>query len=127
MYDYFTPKEGATGGVMIGLSAASLLLFNGKILGCSGLLNGTLLSPKKVLTDASEYWRLVFVTSFSLTTAFLLGPESVRDVRLLESNDPIPIPSALAYSLSGLLVGWGKCSSYSVCSRGVCLFIIFCY
>ena len=42
----FTPLSAAIGGVLIGLAAAILLVFNGRIAGISGILGG-LLKPTK--------------------------------------------------------------------------------
>ena len=38
----FTPTSALTGGVLIGLSASLLLLFNGRIAGISGIVGGLL-------------------------------------------------------------------------------------
>jgi hypothetical protein len=100
---FFNPLYFSTG-----LSAGTLLLFNGDILGASGLLSTTGLDLKKALTDPSQYWKLVLLSSFTLTASLLFGPEYSRDTRMLDPSDDVPIPSALAYSLAGLLVGFGK-------------------
>ena len=52
----FTPIASLLGGMLIGLSASIMLLFNGKIAGISGIVGG-LLSP--ATNDTS--WRLVFL------------------------------------------------------------------
>ncbi|NAU77920.1 YeeE/YedE family protein, partial [Klebsiella pneumoniae] len=39
---HFTPWSSALGGLLIGLAAAILLLFNGRIAGISGILGGVL-------------------------------------------------------------------------------------
>jgi hypothetical protein len=59
------------------------------------------------LTDPSQYWKLVVLSSFSLTASLLFGPEFIRDARLLDPNDTVPVPSNLAYTLAGFLVGFG--------------------
>ena len=41
-WEQFTPWSALAGGVLIGLAAAALLLFNGRISGISGLLGGLL-------------------------------------------------------------------------------------
>lgn len=52
----FTPYEAAFGGVLIGLSAALLYLFKGRIAGISGIFGGILIPVK-----ADFSWRVVFV------------------------------------------------------------------
>ena len=52
----FTPETALVGGVLIGLSAAAFILFNGRIAGISGILGG-LLRPQR--GDAG--WRLAFL------------------------------------------------------------------
>src|SRR5690554_656370 len=47
-WSQFTPAAALTGGILIGLAAASFLLLNGRIAGISGILGG-LLTP--VRTD----------------------------------------------------------------------------
>ena len=42
MITEFTPIYSLAGGVLLGLSATLLLLFNGRIAGISGMLNGLL-------------------------------------------------------------------------------------
>jgi hypothetical protein len=91
----------------VGLSAASLLLLNGDILGASGLLSSIFTSPKKTLSDPSQYWKLLLLASFVITSTVLLGPEFARDYRA-ETDPSIPIVSPVAYALAGLLVGIGK-------------------
>jgi uncharacterized membrane protein YedE/YeeE len=92
-----------------GLSAGTLVVFNGDILGASGLISTTGLNPRKALTDPSIYWKLALLSSFTLTASLIFGPESTRDARLLDPNDTVPLPSALGYSIAGLLVGFGTC------------------
>lgn len=52
----FTPIASLIGGLLIGLSAAALLLFNGKIAGVSGIVAG-LLRP----TQNDTLWRGAFI------------------------------------------------------------------
>ncbi|MEF1187545.1 YeeE/YedE family protein, partial [Vibrio sinaloensis] len=49
------PWESLAGGILLGISAAIMLLINGKIAGISGIMTG-LLTPK-----SSDFaWRLLF-------------------------------------------------------------------
>jgi len=52
----FTPYTALAGGVLIGLSATVMLLFNGRVTGISGMLSG-LITPVK----GEWSWRLVFL------------------------------------------------------------------
>jgi hypothetical protein len=52
----FTPLESTIGGALIGLAAALLMLFHGRIAGISGVAGG-LLSPR----PGDLGWRVLFV------------------------------------------------------------------
>ena len=43
----FTPLSATTGGALIGISVTLLLLFNGRIAGVSGIMNGVFFAPKE--------------------------------------------------------------------------------
>lgn len=122
-YDYFTPATGFAGGSLIGLAAATLLLFNGDILGASGILTSILTAPLKTFQDTSQFWKLILISSFMFTAQYLLGVEYIEDGRSI-SDPSVPIPSQLAYVLGGLLVGFGStlgngCTSgHGVCGLG---------
>ena len=93
--NYFTPITGLLGGSLIGLSAATLLLFNGDILGASGLMSSFVVSPKKTLTDPSQQWKLAFLAAFALTARIyvtVIDPEALKDERLGYSSG-LPIVS----------------------------------
>ncbi|MCK5478382.1 MAG: YeeE/YedE family protein [Methylococcales bacterium] len=53
----FTPISALLGGALIGISITVLLLFNGRIAGISGLMNGLFNSPKN-----ESRWRLAFLS-----------------------------------------------------------------
>lgn len=57
----FTPVTAFCGGLLIGLAAALLMLFSGRIAGISGIVGGVLL-PKRGDTT----WRLVFILGLLL-------------------------------------------------------------
>ena len=97
------------GGGMIGLSAAALLLLNGRIAGVSGIMSG-LLPPRR--GDAT--WRFLFVAGMVVGGVML---------RLLD-DDPFrglattPAPVLIA---AGLLVGFGtSLGSGCTSGHGVC-------
>jgi hypothetical protein len=95
MVENFTPISGLIGGLLIGLSTALMILFNGKIAGISGIVGG-LLARK----GSEVGWRAVFVVGL-LLGAFLYmlatgGPITVN----LQASLPVMV-------VAGLLVGFG--------------------
>jgi len=109
---------------LIGLSADALLLFNGDVLGASGICSSVLLShpTKKTLRDPRLHWKLVFLASFVTTSAFLFGPRFE-----LPSSELAPPTSELSiagYAVAGALVGFGTrlgngCTSgHGICGLG---------
>jgi hypothetical protein len=123
LYDYFTPVTGLVGGSLIGLSAATLLILNGDILGASGILTSALTTPIKTFQDTKQFWKMILISSFLFTSTYLLGAEYVVDKASVKDSS-VPIPSGLAYILGGLLVGFGTtlgngCTSgHGVCGLG---------
>lgn len=59
----FTPYTALAGGILIGLSATIMLLFNGRVTGISNILSG-LLTP----STGEWLWRLVFLTGMMIGT-----------------------------------------------------------
>ena len=104
----FTPWTALTGGILIGLSAALLVLLNGRIAGVSGVLGG-LLSP----AQGDKAWRAAFLIGIVL--APLAYP-------MIASLPPVQIDAGYGtLVVSGLLVGMGTrygggCTS----GHGVC-------
>jgi uncharacterized membrane protein YedE/YeeE len=106
---------------MIGLATTSLLLFNGDILGFSGIISGALL-------DKSRYdhqWKLAFVASFIIFARFFNfhnPSESIieEDVRSLQLHN-LPIVSSWGFIISGFLNGFGtKLGNGCTSGHGVC-------
>lgn len=99
------------GGLLIGLSATLLLLFNGRIAGISGIINGA------VGMGEARRWQLLFVAGLLLGgllySAFSVSLES-------SASELAPIPMIAG----GLLVGFGTrlgngCTSgHGVCGLG---------
>jgi uncharacterized protein len=107
--EHFTPLASLVGGMLIGLSASVLLLFNGKIAGISGIVGG-LLSPVKHDT----LWRAVFVAG--LLTGGLLSRLFAPQVFALGISR-----SAGALILAGVLVGFGtRLGNGCTSGHGVC-------
>ncbi|PKM29867.1 MAG: YeeE/YedE [Gammaproteobacteria bacterium HGW-Gammaproteobacteria-11] len=104
----FTPWSALIGGLLIGLSASLLVVFNGRIAGISGLLGG-LLSPRQ--PGNSE--RLLFIAGLLLAPLLYWLLHS-RPVLVIEAG-----PVALV--LAGLLVGFGsRLGSGCTSGHGVC-------
>lgn len=120
--NYFTPVTGFTGGALVGLSAATLLLLDGEILGASGIVSSVLLHPKKALTDPSTAWKLVFLSVFLLLSNTVLAKYFTDDDRLTGQQDPsIPIVSSYGYLLGGLFVGFGtRMGNGCTSGHGIC-------
>jgi uncharacterized membrane protein YedE/YeeE len=101
---HFTPWSSLAGGVLIGLAAALLILFNGRIAGISGIVGG-LLAPRR----ADIGWRV----------AFILGLLAAPVAFLALGKPPLPRIDAGFGTLvvAGFLVGLG--TSYgSGCTSG---------
>ena len=88
------PWNALLGGMLLGLSAAILMLFSGKVAGISGIVNG-LIQPKKEDTA----WRAAFIIAMILSAIFI-APFDIN----LPSLRP---DSYLLIVLAGLLVGVG--------------------
>lgn len=90
----FTPWTSLAGGALLGLSAALLMLFSGKIAGISGVIAGVL-TPKK--NESS--WRAAFLVGMILSLVIVMPfGFSLPDI----SGENI-----LLVSLAGILVGFG--------------------
>jgi uncharacterized membrane protein YedE/YeeE len=107
-WTHFTPWASLAGGILIGLSAAIFILFNGRIAGISGILGGLLRPARNDIL-----WRLAFLAG--LVIAPLLYtiarplPETVVDA------------DAGILIAAGLLVGIGTCYGAGCTSgHGVC-------
>lgn len=104
----FTPWQALGGGALIGLSAAMLILLNGRIAGISGIVGGVLRPAA-----ADLRWRVAFIAGL------LVAPLVFR----LFGDLPVPRISAtpLALVLAGLLVGVGtRFGAGCTSGHGVC-------
>lgn len=104
----FTPWSALLGGILIGLSAGMLMLFNGRIAGISGLLGG-LIGPR----GAAKGENLAFVLGL-LAAPLVYWAVQMRPTIVIEAGP-------LALVLAGLLVGFGsRLGSGCTSGHGVC-------
>lgn len=105
----FTPYSALAGGLLIGISASLLLLFNGRMAGISDIMNGVFLAPKN-----DCLWRIIFLVGLVLG-AFIF--------QLLFPGFNIPrhnYPIALL-GTGGFLVGFGaRMANGCVSGHGIC-------
>lgn len=98
------------GGALLGLAAALLVVFNGRVAGVSGIITGLMRGPV-----GERGWRLAFVIGLvaaPLAWVALVDPSA---------GDPGPLASLPVLAIAGLLVGLGAgigggCTS----GHGVC-------
>jgi uncharacterized membrane protein YedE/YeeE len=105
----FTPLSATAGGVLIGISVTLLLLFNGRIGGVSGIMNGALSAPK-----GDRIWRLTFLAGLVLGAFIfhLLAP----DFTVLRQGYPL-----LLLGLGGFLIGFGtRMGGGCTSGHGIC-------
>ncbi|KWR81086.1 YeeE/YedE family protein [Cupriavidus sp. IDO] len=104
----FTPGLSLVGGLIIGVAAAVLVLFNGRIAGISGIFGGLLSLPR---TDTA--WRLAFVAGLvgAPVIASLLGKPALADIEASWGE----------ILVGGFLVGVGtRYASGCTSGHGVC-------
>ncbi|MDN2716276.1 YeeE/YedE family protein [Janthinobacterium sp. SUN120] len=107
-WQHFTPWASLAGGMLIGLAAALLILFNGRIAGISGILGG-LLRPRR----GDLGWRIAFL-------AGLVGTPLLYS--LWQALPPVQIDAGTpALIVAGLLVGVGvRYGAGCTSGHGVC-------
>ncbi len=100
--------QSLVGGALIGIGISILLLFNGKVLGVSGILGGFLNNPL-----SKNNWRLFFVTGL-LVSPFVYNIFYQFPTIEMTSNN-------LVIVFGGLLVGFGsRLGSGCTSGHGVC-------
>jgi uncharacterized membrane protein YedE/YeeE len=96
-FTHFTPLPALAGGLLIGLAAALLLAFCGRVMGISGIVGGLMDNQE---ASVSHYgWRFAFLAGlFAASTVWrLFAP--LPDVQMVAGNGMIFV--------AGLLVGFG--------------------
>ena len=105
----FTPIASTIGGLLIGTSAALLLVFNGRIAGISGILGATIGTQSE-----DRGWRLAFLAGLLLAGlgAYQIVPEAFG------TGSPLSTPLLV---VAGLAVGFGtRLGSGCTSGHGVC-------
>jgi uncharacterized membrane protein YedE/YeeE len=105
---HFTPWSSLAGGVLIGLAAALLLFFNGRIAGISGILGG-LLQPVRGDTG----WRVAFVIGL-VVAPLAWGLFAALPVVRIDAGNVTLIVAGLLVGL-GTRTGSGCTSGHGVC------------
>jgi len=105
----FTPVSATLGGLLIGLAAVVLMLFNGRIAGISGILSGAAFA-----SGGDKLWRVLFVLGV-ISAPLIYGLLHKDDIAFsMTSSWPIII-------LGGLLTGFGtRLGSGCTSGHGVC-------
>lgn len=105
----FTPISAAIGGALIGLAAALLMLWTGRVAGISGIFGGCL-----AFGTSDKGWRLAFIAGL------ILAPLAAGLVGF-----PVPFPempaSWIVIVAAGLLVGFGtRLGGGCTSGHGIC-------
>ncbi|EMN7215835.1 YeeE/YedE family protein [Vibrio vulnificus] len=106
---FVVPWESLAGGILLGISALTMLLVNGKVAGISGILTG-LLTPK----SRDFAWRLMFVIG--------MVNGGVLAVTFGAASASVALPtSGVLIAAAGLLVGIGtRLGNGCTSGHGIC-------
>lgn len=110
-FAHFTPWTSLAGGVLLGISAALLILLNGRVLGISGILGG-LLTPRA--QDAG--WRVALLLGMFASPLVMgwLAPAGLIATPRIDAGFGLVV-------LAGLLVGIGtRYGAGCTSGHGVC-------
>lgn len=108
---HFTPWASLIGGIVLGLASAIFILFNGRILGISGILGG-LLSPRA----GDIGWRVSFFLGMAAapTVFALLAPAGLLSAPRIDASYGLIVVAGLLVGL-GTRYGSGCTSGHGVC------------
>lgn len=105
----FTPVPALLGGLLIGMAAVILLLFNGRVMGVTGITGGVL-QPER----DDMLWRVLFLAS--LAVAPILYSWATSKPIMIEVTGSLP-----SLVIGGFLTGLGACAGSGCTSgHGVC-------
>jgi uncharacterized protein len=107
----FTPWASLAGGIVLGLASAIFILFNGRILGISGILGG-LLSPR--VGDIG--WRVSFLLGMAAAPAVFawVAPAGLLSAPRIDASYGLIVAAGLLVGL-GTRYGSGCTSGHGVC------------
>ena len=105
---HFTPVASLVGGLLIGLAAALLVFFNGRIAGISGIVGGLLRWPR-----GDKSWRLAFVAGMLAAPLLAVALDKAPAVQVDAGWGTVLV--------AGFLVGVGtRYASGCTSGHGVC-------
>jgi uncharacterized membrane protein YedE/YeeE len=107
--EHFTPVSATIGGVLIGISAATLWLANGRIAGISGIVGGFWTARTGEIA-----WRIAFLTGLiAAPLIYALAAGAPPHITIA-----VPLPLIM---IAGLLVGFGtRLGGGCTSGHGVC-------
>jgi uncharacterized membrane protein YedE/YeeE len=108
---HFTPWASLLGGIVLGFASAIFILFNGRILGISGILGG-LMSPRA----GDIGWRISFFLGMAAapTVFALLAPAGLLSAPRIDASYGLIVVAGLLVGL-GTRYGSGCTSGHGVC------------
>lgn len=106
-WNAFTPWSALAGGALIGLAAAMLVLFNGRIAGISGVLGELATLPR------DRTWRLAFLAGL-IGAPMLYGLVATLPQARIEAGTGLLVAGGLLVGL-GARYGAGCTSGHGVC------------
>ena len=107
-WTHFTPWASLAGGILIGISAALFILFNGRIAGISGIL-GNLLHPVK----DDVLWRVAFLAGL-VVAPMLFGLFAPLPAVTVDADTATLLIAGLLVGI-GTRYGAGCTSGHGVC------------
>jgi len=108
----FTPIASSIGGLLIGIAAAGLLMFHGRIAGISGIAGGIF---RRVAGDTS--WRVMFLLGLlaaGLGWSYFFPQDYLVEI---SRSTPALVVAGMAVGI-GTQVGGGCTSGHGVCGIG---------
>ncbi|MGL1050537.1 YeeE/YedE family protein [Vibrio vulnificus] len=109
---FVVPWESLAGGILLGISALTMLLVNGKVAGISGILTG-LLIPK----SRDFAWRLMFVVGMVSGGVLAVTFGAVSASVALPTSGVLTAAAGLLVGI-GTRLGNGCTSGHGICGIG---------
>lgn len=104
----FTLIASLLGGLLIGIAAALLILFNGKIAGISGIIGGLISANRD-----DRFWRIAFLVGLIISPSVWQIFYPLPTIQI-SSNTPLVIIAGLLVGI-GTRIGSGCTSGHGVC------------